>query len=141
MPETNAQQELATIIGPDVHLKGTLTFEKAVRLHGRFEGTVTTGGRLHVAREGKLEGEVEAAAIVIEGSVRGNLAAADRIELKPTAHYEGDLRAAKLVVEAGAVLTGHVSVGPDVVKNRPPQVQLVRPVLASVKAPEPQAVR
>ena len=52
--------------------------------------------------------------------MHGNLSAADRIELKQSARYEGDLRATKLVVDEGAVFSGHVTVGPDAVKNRPP---------------------
>ena len=64
-----------------------------------------------------------AGAIVVEGDVKGNLSANERIELKASARYEGDLRASKLVVEEGAVFTGHVSVGPEAVKTRPPQSQ------------------
>ena len=35
--------------------------------------------------------------------------------------HEGDLRATKLTVDEGAVFNGHVTVGPDAVKGRPPQ--------------------
>src|SRR5262245_27846291 len=110
-------QDFSTVIGPDATVKGTLVFEKAVRLHGRIEGNVSTPGRLHVAREGKVQGEVDASAIIIEGEVNGNLIASDRVEFKQTAHYEGDLRTTKLLVDSGAVFSGHVSVGPDAVKN------------------------
>jgi cytoskeletal protein CcmA (bactofilin family) len=55
--------------------------------------------------------------------VHGNLSAGDRIELKQSARYEGDLRSSRLVVDEGAILVGHVTVGPDAVKNRPPQQQ------------------
>ena len=109
-------QEFPTIIGQDASFKGELTFEKGLRLMGRFEGKISTPGRLHVAKEAKMQADVEAGAIVVEGDVRGNLTAADRIELKQTARYEGDLAAAKLVVDEGAVFSGHVTVGPDAVK-------------------------
>ncbi len=58
----------------------------------------------------------------MEGNVKGNMTASDRIEMKPTTQYEGDLTASKLVVEEGAQFRGHVTVGPDAVKSRPPQV-------------------
>ena len=112
-------QEFPTILGPDANFKGELSFDKGMRLMGRFEGKVNTPGRLHVAKEAKMSADVEAGAIVVEGEVQGNLSASDRIELKQSARYEGDLRAAKLVVDEGAVFSGHVNVGPDGQQRKP----------------------
>jgi len=109
-------QEFPTIIGPDASFKGELSFEKGLRLQGRFEGKISTPGRLHIAKEAKMQADVEAGSVIVEGDVRGNLTAADRIELKQSARYEGDLSAAKLVVDEGAIFSGHVTVGPDAVK-------------------------
>lgn len=116
-----SNQEYPTILGPDAAFKGELTFEKGMRLHGRFEGKISTAGRLLVSKEAKMQADVDAGAIVVEGDVHGNLNASDRVELKQTARYEGDLRASKLVVDEGAIFTGHVTVGPEAVKNRPAQ--------------------
>lgn len=113
-----AGQEFPTIIGQDASFKGELTFEKGLRLQGKFEGKINTAGRLHIAREARMQADVEAAAIIVEGEVKGNLSASERIELKASARYEGDLRATKLVVEEGAVFSGNVSVGPEAGKGR-----------------------
>ncbi len=121
-----ANQEFTTVLGPDATFKGDLSFEKGMRLHGKVSGTVTTTGRLHVAKEAKLEAEVEAGSIIIEGEVKGNITASDRIEMKPSTRYEGDLTTSKLVVEEGAQFRGHVTVGPDAVKSRPTQGGAVR---------------
>lgn len=118
-----ANQEYPTILGSDATFKGELSYEKGLRLHGRLEGKINTPGRLHVAKEAKLQADVDAGAIIVEGEVHGNLTASDRVELKQTARYEGDLRASKLVVDEGAVFSGHVTVGPEAVKNRPSQGQ------------------
>jgi cytoskeletal protein CcmA (bactofilin family) len=110
-------QDFPTILGADARLKGEISFEKGMRVHGHVEGKVTSGGRLHIAKEAHVMADVSAAAIVVEGEVKGNMTAADRIDLKASARYEGDLRAARLVVEEGAVFSGHVSVGPDAMKG------------------------
>lgn len=136
--------DFPTVLGPDASFKGELTFEKGMRLMGRFEGKINTAGRLHISREAKLAADVEAGAIIVEGDVKGNLSAGDRIELKSTARYEGDLRASKLVVDEGAVFQGQVSVGPDVVKNRPPQQQgggVVRPMANTGQPGFPPAIQ
>jgi cytoskeletal protein CcmA (bactofilin family) len=122
--------EFPTIIGPDAEFDGNLKFAKGLRLMGKLKGTAKTEGRLHVAREARMEADVEAGAITIEGEVKGNLSVNDRIELKESARYEGDLTASKLVVDAGAIFSGHVSVGPDVSKPRPggpPNIAIHRP--------------
>ena len=130
-------QEYPTILGPDASFKGELSFEKGMRLQGKMEGKITTPGRLHVAKEAKLLADVDAGSIILEGEVQGNLTATDRIELKQSTRYEGDLTASKLVVDEGAVFRGHVTVGPDAVKSRPPQSG-VRPTGAPMPAAVPQ---
>jgi cytoskeletal protein CcmA (bactofilin family) len=113
-------QEYPTVIGPDASFKGELTFEKGMKVMGKFDGKISSPGRIHIAREAKMQADIEAGAIIVEGDVHGNLSASDRIELKQSARYEGDLKASKLVVDEGAIFSGHVSVGPDAVKGRPP---------------------
>lgn len=112
-----AETDYSTVLGPDVVFKGELSFEKAVRLQGKLEGSVRTPGKLHVDREAKVQADVRAGAIAIEGQIRGNLIATERIELKATADYEGDLQTTKLIVEEGAIFKGQVSVGPGVLKG------------------------
>jgi cytoskeletal protein CcmA (bactofilin family) len=136
MADVAAGQDFPTILGPDAVFKGEMTFEKGMRLMGRFEGKVSTPGRLHIAKEAKLHADVEAGAIIVEGEVQGNLVANDRIELKQSARYEGDLRASKLVVDEGAVFSGHVSVGPDGQTKRPQQVTQ-RPAGQAPGQPQP----
>ena len=132
----NTPQDFPTIIGPDASFKGELTFEKGMRMMGKFEGRITSAGRLHVAKEARLQADVESGAIVVEGEVKGNLTANDRIELKQSARLEGDLRATKLTVDEGAVFSGHVTVGPDAVKNRPPGA--AKPSVSVTVMPEAQ---
>ena len=120
MADAGNTNDFPTIIGPDASFKGEMTFEKGLRLQGKFEGKINSGGRLHIAREARMQADVETGAIIVEGEVKGNLTASDRIELKQTARLEGDIRATKLTVDEGAVFSGHVTVGPDAVKNRPP---------------------
>lgn len=124
------QNEFPTIIGPDASFKGELSFEKGLRLQGKFEGRINTAGKLHIAKEAKLSADVEAGAIVVEGDVKGNLVATDKIELKNTARYEGDIQTNKLVVDEGASLVGHVQVGPDATKRSsgPSPIAANRPV-------------
>ena len=140
MAETGSN-DFPTILGPDASFKGDLTYEKGLRLQGKFEGNILTQGRLHITKEAKMQADVDAGDIAVEGDVKGKLNANNRIELKQTARYEGDLTTSKLVVDEGAVVSGHVTVGPDAVKNKPPQPihgPAMKPSAASHGSPVPQ---
>ena len=125
--------DFPTILGPDANFKGELTYEKGMRIQGKFEGHIMTPGRLHVTKEAKMAADVDAGAISVEGDVKGKLNANERVELKQSARYEGDLTTSKLVVDEGAILSGHVTVGPDAVKGKPPT-----PSRPGINLPGPQ---
>ena len=117
----SGNNDFPTILGPDANFKGELTYEKGMRLQGKFEGNILTPGRLHIAKEARMQADVDAGSITVEGDMKGKLSATDRVELKQSAKYEGDMTASKLVVDEGAIISGHVHVAPDAVKGKPPQ--------------------
>lgn len=109
MAESNA--EFPTTIGSDAIFKGELQFEKGVRLLGKFEGEISSGGQLDVAKGAVLNGNVSAATISIDGQVKGNLTASSKVALSASAKLEGDVQAQRLEVAEGAVLIGRCVIG------------------------------
>lgn len=109
MADTN--NDFPTTIGADAVFKGHLEFDKGVRLLGKFEGEITSGGELDIATGAKLQGDVQAGGIRIEGQVKGNLKAESKIQLMASAKLEGDVQAARLEVAEGAILIGRCMVG------------------------------
>ncbi len=100
-----------TTIGADAVFKGELSFEKGVRLLGRFEGEISSTGDLLVADGAALQGNVKAGAIRIDGTVTGNIDAGTKVSLTSSARLEGDVQAQRLEVAEGAVLIGRCVVG------------------------------
>ncbi|MFQ5463551.1 MAG: polymer-forming cytoskeletal protein [Phycisphaerae bacterium] len=103
--------EYPTVLGADAVFKGELAFEKGVRLLGKFEGEIDSGGRLLIAGGASLDGNVKADTIRIDGNVKGNLDAKAKVQLSESARVEGDVQAARLEVAEGAVLVGRCMVG------------------------------
>ena len=106
-----------TIIGPDTHIKGEMSFDNTARLLGSFEGQITAKGELQVAEGAKCRASVEASRVTVDGMVEGNMVARERVSLNANASMKGDLTASKLVVAEGATFVGHVKVGPDAAKG------------------------
>ena len=111
MAETDA--EFPTVIGTDAVFKGTLQFEKGVRLLGKFEeGEIATKAKLHVAEGASLAGHVDAAEVLIEGRADATVTASGKVWLKSTARVTGAVQATQLVVDRGASFSGTCEVGP-----------------------------
>ena len=109
----SSNDEFSTTIGPDAVIKGQLQFEKGIRLMGKVEGEIDTGGELFIGESATLSGDAKAATIRLEGRVKGNLTADSKVQLSASARLEGDLQTARLEVAEGAVLVGRCSIGVD----------------------------
>lgn len=111
MADQATNNEFPTILGADAVFKGELTFDKGMRLLGKFEGQITSEGQLMVAEGASLNGDVKAATIRIDGQVKGNMSASSKVQLAASARLEGDLQTNRLEVAEGAVLIGRCVVG------------------------------
>jgi cytoskeletal protein CcmA (bactofilin family) len=98
-------------IGPSLHIKGEITGNEDLELHGTVEGTVTLEERkLTVGPTAKVSADLSAREIVIYGSVKGNLRARDRIEIKKDGSVVGDLSTARIMIEDGAYFKGSIEI-------------------------------
>ena len=108
MPDTTP-----TVLGPDTHIKGEMSFAGSARLLGSFEGSISSKGELHVGDSATCKASLEAARIVVDGSIEGDITAHERVDLNASARVKGDILAHSLVVADGASFVGHCKVGPD----------------------------
>lgn len=107
-----------TVIGADSHFEGKLTFERAARINGKFDGEINGKGELQVAQNAKCKADVSAATIAVDGEIEGNVMADDTVKLNGSGVVKGDITAAKMNMQEGASFYGMCSVGPDAAKGR-----------------------
>lgn len=110
--------EAATVLSSDTTFKGSLSFEKTLRIEGKLEGDLSSAGMLLVGKGAEVRAEITVGSIHIEGNVTGNITAREKVELTSTAVVHGDVKAAKLVVLEGAVVVGRCEVSPGGVPAR-----------------------
>lgn len=104
--------EIATTLGPDTTFKGSLTFEKPLKIDGTFEGELHTNGYLIVGKSGQVKADLNVGETRVEGKVSGNVNAESRVELAPSAVLHGDIKATRLAIAEGATFVGHCDVNP-----------------------------
>ncbi|MBI2930536.1 MAG: polymer-forming cytoskeletal protein [Planctomycetes bacterium] len=123
-----------TVLGADVTFKGECAYEGAMRIEGKFDGKITSKGRLAIGKTAHVSGEVTVGLVNVEGVFKGNVASSEKIELAASAQMTGDVRAPKLVVAEGATLVGNVVVSPDALKGAG---SVERDAILSGHAPQP----
>jgi cytoskeletal protein CcmA (bactofilin family) len=98
-------------IGPSVQVKGEISGNEDLAIHGSVEGTVSLDERrLTIGPTAKVSADLSAREIVIYGSVKGNLKAKDRIEIKKDGSVVGDLSTARIMIEDGAYFKGSIEI-------------------------------
>lgn len=118
-----AENNDITIIGSDSHFKGELTFERAARVNGKFDGKITGKGELHVNDGSLCKADVDAGGLNVDGRIEGNVNVRDTIRLNNKGVVKGDIVAAKMIMAEGASFFGQCAVGPEAAKqggSRPP---------------------
>ena len=99
------------MIGEGTVFEGTLTSESDVRISGRVDGKLEVKGKVIIAQEGAVDGEINAASLDVAGHVHGEMIVEERVVLKSSAQVEGNVQTARLVVEEGATFNGRCQMG------------------------------
>ncbi len=105
------------MIGEGTVFEGTLKSESDIRISGRVDGTLEVKGKVIVAQEGSVEGEIRAASLDVAGRVNGEVDVEERVVLKSSAVIEGNIQTGRLVVEEGAEFNGTCRMGKRTVKS------------------------
>ena len=100
-----------TNIGPTLIIKGDVTSDEDITIHGTLVGTLLMqDGALMVAPHGKVEAVAEGAKLTIHGTFSGDITATERVELTNRANVQGNIVSPVVVMQDGAVFNGSIQV-------------------------------
>jgi cytoskeletal protein CcmA (bactofilin family) len=99
-------EQTSTRLGTETFLKGELKFENSMKISGRFNGKISSGGFLYIEDGAEIEADIFVHDVVIGGMVRGNIEAEGMVEMLETAKIYGNVRSAKLRIADGVVFEG-----------------------------------
>lgn len=102
---------LAALLGRGAQFGGDLTFEGRVRVDGAFRGRIYTEDTLEIGEPGRVEGEIDAATLIVAGVAGGKIRVRDRLVLEPTGTLRGQVDAAVLEVHPGGRVDATLKVG------------------------------
>lgn len=96
-------------IGSSVSIKGEITGEEDVIIHGFVEGMVNLKKNVvMVAKTGRVQAHIYGQVIHVEGEVTGNLFGTDQIVIHKSGVVKGNVNAPRISIEDGARLKGSI---------------------------------
>ena len=96
----------ATIFAHGSAFKGILSFGRALKILGKFEGEIKGSDALEIGPQAKIHAHIEATYVVVYGHVTGNVVASEKVELKQGATLIGNIRSPKLEIDDGVIFEG-----------------------------------
>ncbi|MBS0615736.1 MAG: polymer-forming cytoskeletal protein [Verrucomicrobia bacterium] len=107
-------EEPETIIGENVSLKGTLSFQKMIQIDGTFEGEIESQGKIIIGPHGYVKAHLNLQEAFIAGKVEGDITVKERLVLRGRAEVRGNITAPLISVDEGVSIIGQVYVtAPD----------------------------
>jgi cytoskeletal protein CcmA (bactofilin family) len=95
-------------IGSKVTVKGSISGNQDLVVHGRIEGRVGLDNRFTVEEDGSVAADVEVSEATVKGELRGDVVASKAATLHSGARVVGSIRAPRLVIEEGARFSGNI---------------------------------
>ncbi|HEX2881928.1 MAG TPA: polymer-forming cytoskeletal protein, partial [Polyangiaceae bacterium] len=102
--------EITALLGRGTQFEGKLYFEGQVRIDGGFRGEIRSPGTLIVGDGAAIEGEIEAATVIVKGGrLSANVRATTSIELYVPAQVTGNLHAPQIFMDKGVQFSGNLT--------------------------------
>lgn len=110
-----ATDQVDTIVGAHVELKGSLHNQGPIHIHGHVTGDIVSDSTVLVGETAIVTGPITAKQVDVAGQVHGTITAELHIELHPKSLVKGDLITNQLSIKPGAVFIGtsQMNIGPE----------------------------
>ena len=110
--QSKPQNRIDSLIGATTRIEGNVFFSGGLRLDGAVRGNVTSlpdqPGTLVISEHARIDGEVQAAHIVVNGTIHGPVNSLETLELQASSRVKGDVHYKSIEVQQGAVVEGRL---------------------------------
>lgn len=104
------ERPLAALLGRGAQFGGDLSFEGRVRVDGTFKGRIFTEDTLEIGEHGVVDGEIDAATLIVAGTASGKVRARELLVLEATGMLKGQVETSSLEAHPGGRIDAVVRV-------------------------------
>ena len=121
MFQANKINNISSILGPEVEIKGDVKVTGDLLIYGKVYGDIISQGSINSAKGSLIKGNILAENATISGTIEGDLIIKSKVVLGSHSYLTGNLKAAIITIEEGAKFDGMCSmVQNQSVKNDSP---------------------
>jgi cytoskeletal protein CcmA (bactofilin family) len=106
------QNRIDSLIGTTTRIEGNVIFSGGLRVDGMIRGNVVAVAEqpstLVLSADARIDGEVQAAHIVVNGTINGPVHATETLELQAGSKVKGDVYYKTIEIHQGAVVEGRL---------------------------------
>jgi len=95
-----------SILAPGARISGNVYSEEDIRIEGCLEGDLVCKGKVILAPQSILKGNVKCVNAEISGLIEGDIEANEQLSLRGTAQIKGSIKTSNLIIEPGAHFNG-----------------------------------
>ena len=110
--ESKPQNRIDSLIGATTRIEGNVFFSVGLRVDGAVRGNVAglpdQPATLVVSEQARIDGEVQAAHVVVNGTINGPVDARETLELQAGSRVKGDIHYKSIEIQQGAVIEGRL---------------------------------
>ena len=110
--DSKPQNRIDSLIGATTRIEGNVFFSGGLRIDGTVRGSVSAlpdqPGTLVVSEHARIDGEVQAAHVVVNGTINGPVDSRESLELQANSRVKGDVHYKSIEVQQGAVVEGRL---------------------------------
>jgi cytoskeletal protein CcmA (bactofilin family) len=101
------------MIGPSITIKGEVTGEEDLLIHGKVEGTINlNGNQVSVGESGQVSADIQAKVVIIDGKVTGDITGIEKVIISKSGNVHGNIVAPRVTLEDGAIFKGSIDMDP-----------------------------
>ncbi|MFU8764869.1 MAG: bactofilin family protein [Haliea sp.] len=101
------------MIGPSIHIKGTVTGGEDLLIQGKVEGTIDLSDHeVAIGQSGKVTANINAKTVRIEGEVAGDVTGSEKVVIAKSGRVRGNIIAPRVTLEDGAHFKGSIDMDP-----------------------------
>ena len=110
--ESKPQNRIDSLIGATTRIEGNVFFSGGLRVDGAVRGNVAglpdQPATLVVSEQARVDGEVQAAHVVVNGTINGPVDARESLELQAGSRVKGDIHYKSIEIQQGALIEGRL---------------------------------
>lgn len=115
--ETIQSQPMA--IGATIHIKGDVTGDEDLIIHGHVEGHVNLKDyNVIIGPKGHVQANIHAKQVVVEGQLNGDIRGEEKVIIRKTGNVLGNVISPRVTLEDGAMFKGSIEMEPRDIKSQ-----------------------